>query len=123
MTRNVKRWRDASMALRRAAASMMEAQAGFRRLKAHRQLPALRWTLADRHARRLESAGGGQGCLCQRPDVTSNLPDGDFLLWAKNGNGYDFRTKVLLGLGGELPARPAAIAGRLMSMPGLTRFS
>jgi hypothetical protein len=34
VTRNVKRWRDASMALRWVAAGMMEAQAGFRRLKA-----------------------------------------------------------------------------------------
>jgi transposase-like protein len=33
VTRNVKRWRDASMALRWAAAGMMEAQTGFRRLK------------------------------------------------------------------------------------------
>jgi hypothetical protein len=33
--RNVKRWRHASMALRWAAAGTMEAQAGFRRLKAH----------------------------------------------------------------------------------------
>ena len=40
VTRNVKRWRDASMALRWAAAGMMEAKAGFRRLKAYRQLPA-----------------------------------------------------------------------------------
>jgi transposase-like protein len=32
ITRNVKHWRDASMALRWAAAGMMEAKAGFRRL-------------------------------------------------------------------------------------------
>lgn len=36
VTRNVKRWRDASMALRWAAAGMTEAKAGFRRLKASR---------------------------------------------------------------------------------------
>jgi transposase-like protein len=34
VTRNVKRWRDASMALRWTAAGMMEARKGFRRLKA-----------------------------------------------------------------------------------------
>src|SRR6187551_3803031 len=40
--RNVKRWRSASMALRWTAAAMQEAAKGFRRLKAHKQLPALR---------------------------------------------------------------------------------
>jgi putative transposase len=42
VTRNVKRWRDASMALRWTAAGMMEANKGFRRLKAYKQLPKLR---------------------------------------------------------------------------------
>jgi transposase-like protein len=42
VTRNVKRWRDASMALRWTAAGMMEARKGFRRLKAYKQLPQLR---------------------------------------------------------------------------------
>jgi hypothetical protein len=37
VTRNVKRWRDARMALRWVAAGMLEATKGFRRLKAHRQ--------------------------------------------------------------------------------------
>ena len=41
--RNVKRWRDASMALRWTGAAMLEAAKGFRRLKAHRQLPVLRY--------------------------------------------------------------------------------
>jgi putative transposase len=40
--RNVKRWRSASMAMRWTAAAMQEAAKGFRRLKAHKQLPALR---------------------------------------------------------------------------------
>jgi transposase-like protein len=57
VTRNVKRWRDASMALRWAAAGMLEAKAGFRRLKACRQLPALRRALAEHHSRRLATAG------------------------------------------------------------------
>ena len=45
--RNVKRWRDASMALRWTSAAMMEATKGFRRLKAHEQLPKLRAALAN----------------------------------------------------------------------------
>ena len=40
--RNVKRWRDAKMALRWTGAAMLEAAKGFRRLKAHKQLPILR---------------------------------------------------------------------------------
>ena len=43
--RNVKRWRDARMALRWTAAGMMEADKGFRRLKAYRLLPILRAAL------------------------------------------------------------------------------
>ena len=38
--RNVKRWRNAAMALRWTAAGMMEAAKGFRRLKAYKQLPS-----------------------------------------------------------------------------------
>jgi transposase-like protein len=48
--RNVKRWRDASMALRWTGAAMLEAAKGFRRLKAHRQLPVLRSALAELQA-------------------------------------------------------------------------
>src|SRR6516165_2412925 len=44
--RNVKRWKDASMALRWTGAAMMEAAKGFRRLKSCKQLPALRAALA-----------------------------------------------------------------------------
>src|SRR6516225_7579968 len=43
--RNVKRWRSASMAMRWTAAAMQDAAKGFRRLKAHKQLPALRAAL------------------------------------------------------------------------------
>lgn len=43
--RNVKRWRDAKMALRWTAAGMLEAAKGFRRLKAHKQLPVLKAAL------------------------------------------------------------------------------
>jgi len=49
--RNVKRWRNATMALRWTAAGMLEAAKGFRRLKAHKQLPALRAALAAHHAK------------------------------------------------------------------------
>jgi len=51
--RNVKRWRNAGMALRWTAAGMMEAAKGFRRLKAHKQLPILKAALAahrDKHS-------------------------------------------------------------------------
>lgn len=46
--RNVKRWRNAKMALRWTGAAMLEAKKTFRRLKAHGQLPALRSAL-QRH--------------------------------------------------------------------------
>jgi len=49
--RNVKRWQDATMALRWTAAGMSEATKGFRRLKAHRQLPILRSALAARQVK------------------------------------------------------------------------
>jgi len=51
--RNVKRWQDAKMALRWTAASMMEAANGFRRLKAHRQLPILRAALTAHQAKHI----------------------------------------------------------------------
>ena len=47
--RNVKRWRDAPMALRWTGAAMQETAKGFRRLKAHKQLPVLRQALAALH--------------------------------------------------------------------------
>jgi putative transposase len=49
--RNVKRWRNAAMALRWTAAGMMEAVKGFRRLKAHKQLSILRAALAAHQAK------------------------------------------------------------------------
>jgi transposase-like protein len=48
---NVKRWQDAKMALRWTAAGMMEATKGFRRLKAHKQLPLLRAALLANQAK------------------------------------------------------------------------
>jgi putative transposase len=49
--RNVKHWRDASMALRWTAVAMQEASKGFRRLKARKQLPLLRAALAAHQAK------------------------------------------------------------------------
>jgi len=49
--RNVKHWRDAAMALRWTGAAMLEAAKGFRRLKAHRQLPILKNALAAHRAK------------------------------------------------------------------------
>ena len=49
VSRNVKRWRSAEMALRWTAAGLLEAEKTFRRLKAYRQLPMLRQAL-DAHA-------------------------------------------------------------------------
>ena len=51
VSRNVKRWRSASMALRWTAAAMLEAKKGFRRLKAYKQLPKLRDALDDYYAK------------------------------------------------------------------------
>ena len=53
VSHNVKRWRDASMALRWTAAGMMEAAKGFRRLKARDQLPTLRDALQRHHDKHL----------------------------------------------------------------------
>jgi len=50
--RNVKRWRNAKMALRWTGAAMLEANKTFRRLKAHKHLPTLRSAL-QRHQHRL----------------------------------------------------------------------
>jgi putative transposase len=49
--RNVKRWRNASIALRWTAAAMQEAAKGFRRLKAYKQLPLLRAALVAHHSK------------------------------------------------------------------------
>ena len=48
--RDVNYWRDAAMALRWTAAAMLEAANGFRRLKAHHQLPVLKSALAAHRA-------------------------------------------------------------------------
>jgi transposase-like protein len=49
--RNVKRWRDARMALRWTGAAMLEAKKGFRRFKAHKQLPILKAALQAHRAK------------------------------------------------------------------------
>lgn len=60
--RNVKRWRDAAMALRWTASAMIEAARGFRRLKAYRQLPALQAALRAHQARTLAAASVDLPC-------------------------------------------------------------
>ena len=54
VSRNVKRWRSAEMALRWTATGMLEAQKTFRRLKAYRQLPILRMALEE-HMRKAKA--------------------------------------------------------------------
>ncbi len=49
-----KRWRNAVLALRWTAAGLLEAKKTFRRLKAYRQLPILRWVL-QAHMRRQQA--------------------------------------------------------------------
>ena len=61
--RNVKRWRDARMALRWTGTAMLEAEKSFRRLKAHKQLPILRAALL-RHQ---------QALLADQPIASKNL--------------------------------------------------
>ena len=56
VTRNVKRWRNGKMALRWVAAGMIEAAKGFRRLKAHKQLPILRAALLANQQRLAEKS-------------------------------------------------------------------
>ena len=51
VSRNVKHWGSASMALRWTAAAMLEAKKGFRRLKAYKQLPTLRAALITHYER------------------------------------------------------------------------
>jgi len=65
VTRNVKRWRDASMALRWTAAGMMEAKKGFRRLMAYKQLPTLKAALLAHQAARLVPATSDGGLACK----------------------------------------------------------
>jgi putative transposase len=48
LSRNVKRWRNAAMALRCTAAGILQAAKGFRRLQAYRLLPILRAALLTR---------------------------------------------------------------------------
>jgi hypothetical protein len=83
--RDVKRWRDISMALGWAAAGMMEARAGFRQLNAYRQLPAVRHALADHQCSTIPKARG-RVQDCPEPHARANvrtsrrnLLDGNFL--------------------------------------------
>jgi transposase-like protein len=62
VTRNVKRWSSTSMALRWTAAAMNEAKKGFRRLKAYKQLPALRVALGRSLRKRDEQSRSCPNC-------------------------------------------------------------
>lgn len=53
--RNVKHWQDAAMALRWTSAAMCEAAKGFRKLKAYKQLPALRAALSAHRAKHAQT--------------------------------------------------------------------
>jgi putative transposase len=61
--RNVKRWRDAWMAMRWTATAMLEARKSFRRLKAHKPLPILRAALLLHQQALL----GDQPIACKNP--------------------------------------------------------
>ncbi len=50
--RNVKRWRDAKMALRWTAAAMFEARKSFRRIEAYKQRPLLKQALIEHRQKR-----------------------------------------------------------------------
>ena len=71
--RNVKRWRNAAMALRWTAAGMMEAAKGFRRLKAYKHLPVLRAALAAHCVARRQGgelrAFPGKQCITFQPSL------------------------------------------------------
>ncbi len=57
--RNVKRWRDAKMALRWTAAGLFEARKGFRRIEAYKQRPLLKQALIEhRQKRQLDKIEG-----------------------------------------------------------------
>jgi transposase-like protein len=60
VTRNVKRWSSSLMALRWTAAAMQEAKKGFRRLKAFKQLPALKAALAAHYERETNNGAVAQ---------------------------------------------------------------
>ncbi len=49
---NVKRWRDAKMALRWTAAGLFEARKGFRRIEAYKQRPLLKQDLIEHRQKR-----------------------------------------------------------------------
>jgi hypothetical protein len=55
--RNVKRWRDARMALRSIGTAMLEAEKSFRRLKAHKRLPTRCRCAARRQAHCQQKSG------------------------------------------------------------------
>ena len=77
--RNVKRWRSASMAMRWTAAAMQEAAKGFRRLKAHKQLPALRAALEAHRTKTQPTAS----LLAKPTQLNINLGSDRFAMFNK----------------------------------------
>ena len=57
VTRNVKRWRDGKMVKRWVAASVLEAQRGFRRLRGYKGMPILIRALLD-YAEQIDRVDG-----------------------------------------------------------------
>ncbi len=111
VTTNVKRWRDASMALRWAAAGMLEAKTDFRRLKACGQLPTLCRALAEHHLcrpgmpeylDRLACAPRGYDCAAG----ALHLPEGRLLL---EGQADNRNTRRLAHFGGRTLPKSATI--------------
>jgi hypothetical protein len=96
----VKRWRSASMAMRWTAAAMQEAAKGFRRLKAHKQLPAL-GAAQDANQNKTHMA-----FLLAKPTPHNVNHDNDrFSMFKKNGTSPDRKC-----LRGNL-RKPATVQG------------
>jgi hypothetical protein len=76
--KNVKNWRDGQMALRWAAAGMIEAGKQFRRVNGHLHLPALRAALEPRSTTTSSDPVRTKNRSTQpeiRPDATRRYPD------------------------------------------------
>ena len=84
VSRNVKRWRNAEMALRWTAAGLLEAQKTFRRLKAYRQLPILRNALQE-HLRKAQ-------CLARKE--LSDFVSCDSLFVSKHSGRHNMWTEI-----------------------------
>jgi transposase-like protein len=75
--RNVKRWNSPSMAMRWTAAAMQEASKGFRRLKAHKQLPPHRLPNISTRNDRLSNFSTSRAAIPDRNRCKLDGLDGD----------------------------------------------